>query len=96
MGVFLLGAWFGATIGLMVFDAVLAQAIGNSPKAQIGMWSVLGFFTAFGAILTLYLYSHAITVSSVFIGAYFLIRVGFSFLLARAQPYSLEGSRMSI
>lgn len=75
VGVFLLGSWFGATLGIMVFDAVLSQAIGDSPKAYIGMWSVIGLFVAIGAILTLYLYVHAITISSVFIGSYFLVRV---------------------
>jgi hypothetical protein len=81
VGIFLLGGWLGGTVGMMLYDAVIAQLIGHNPKASIAFWSVVGFFIAFGAILTTYLYKHAIAVASSFIGAYCLVRVSLLFLI---------------
>jgi len=75
LGLLLLGGWLGGTTGMMVYDAVLAEALGGGPKASTGFWSVIAIFIAFGAIITVFLYSHAIAVGSSITGAYALIRV---------------------
>lgn len=75
LGLFLLGGWFGGTVGMMIYDATVAHLVGFSPKASIAFWTTVGFCIALGAILTLYLYTHAVAVGSAFIGAYCLVRV---------------------
>lgn len=75
LGLLLLGGWLGCTLGMMLYDALIASLVGASPKASIAFWSTVGILTALGAILTMYLYTHAVAVGSAFIGAYCLVRV---------------------
>eukprot|EP00347_Sterkiella_histriomuscorum_P011220 403373286 len=74
LGVFLLGGWLGGTTGMMVYNSIFTKILEAGPKAQYGFWAVILLFVALGAILTVYLFNHAIAIGSSLVGAYFLVR----------------------
>lgn len=75
LGVFILGGWLGGTTGMMVYNSIFSKILEAGPKAQYGFWAVILTFIALGAIITVYLFNHALAVGSSIVGAYALVRV---------------------
>jgi Domain of unknown function (DUF4203) len=95
-GFFILGGWLGASVGMMAYNAFLSALIGSGSRASTIMLVVIVLFVIAGGVLMMYLFEHALVLSSAVTGSYALVRVRFYFNILRGWGYLLEAFQMSI
>ena len=75
LGFFVLGGWLGASTGMMAYEAVLSSLFGSGSKASTAMLIVIVISIIAGGVLMMYLFTHALIISTSVTGSYALIRV---------------------
>ena len=75
LGFFVLGGWLGASTGMMAYEAVLSSLFGSGSKASTAMLIVIVLSIIAGGVLMMYLFTHALIISTSVTGSYALVRV---------------------